>query len=289
MRLLELAGVPVRQKTSPNVGGPMVDHRGLVLHMAQGSYEGTIAWQMNPGQRYADGTRVTTSSTFVVGPDRGQITQMVDTDTIAWCQRGGSLEWLSIELSGFTPSAPTEWQAEACAELLVWAHRTYGVPIRAAAHPGERGLGHHSMDREWMGEEWGHEACPGVGVVTAKRGIVERAQAIAQEGSTMATPEEIWGIEYPDYVENEEGKRPSINTKHALMSARRDAWLARVGVRDLIEKGVKVTIDYDLLADKVAERMGGLMFVPINTATDGVTTITTSMAVRESGDVLPTE
>lgn len=178
MRITSLAGRPIEQYTSPNVGGRMTGHRGIVLHIAQGTYRGTIAWILNPDQRYKDGTRVTTSSTWLIGREPGEWAQMVDTDTVAWCQRKGSYDWLSIELAGWAPAAPSGWQIEACAQLLAWAHRAYGVPLRVAPDPSVTGLGHHSMDREWLGEEWGHEACPGTGVIAAKAAIVTRALAI---------------------------------------------------------------------------------------------------------------
>lgn len=178
-RIRSLAGRPIEQHSSPNIGGRMSGHHGLVLHIAEGTYRGTISWQMNPDQRYQDGTRVTTSSTWIVGRDWGEWAQMADTETVAWCQRSGSRTWHSVELEGFAPAAPTPWQIEACAQLLAWEHRTHGVPLAIADHPGERGLGHHSMDREWLGEQWGHEACPGAGVLGAKQQIVRRAQAIA--------------------------------------------------------------------------------------------------------------
>lgn len=184
MRIHQIAGLDIEQYQSPNVGGAMDGHRGIVLHIAQGTYRGTIDWQLNPDQRYRNGTKVTTSSTWIVGRDRGQWAQMVDSDTVAWAQRDGSRTWLSIELTGFAPEPPTAWQIEACAHLLAWAHRAYGVPLAVADHPGERGLGHHSMDREWRDEEWGHDQCPGTGVVAMKGAIVRRASEI-QGGKTV--------------------------------------------------------------------------------------------------------
>ena len=177
-RVKTLAGHPIEQHSSPNVGGRMSSHRGIVLHIAEGTYRGTINWQMNPDQRYSSGGSTTTSSTWIVGRQEGEWAQMSDSDIIAWCQRGGSRDWNSIELAGYAPSAPTTWQIEACAQLLAWHHRTYGTPLAVADHPGERGLGHHSMDREWLGEEWGHDSCPGSGVIAAKAAIVKRAKAI---------------------------------------------------------------------------------------------------------------
>src|SRR5690606_4081786 len=71
-------------------------------------------------------------------------------------------------------------------------HRTGRVDavLAVADHPGERGLGHHSMDREWLGEEWGHEACPGSGVIGAKPAIVARAKQIVEGDDVSA--EDVW-------------------------------------------------------------------------------------------------
>jgi hypothetical protein len=180
MRVRELAGKTIAQYNSPNVGGVMTMHRGIVLHIAQGSYAGTVAWQMNPDQKYADGTQVTTSSTFVVGRGIGEWAQMADSDTVAWCQRSGSKEWLSIELAGYAPNPPTAWQIEACAQLLAWAHRTYSVPLQSTSDTSGYGLGHHSMDNDTT-VQWGHDGCPGTGVIAAKGAIVARALEIQEE------------------------------------------------------------------------------------------------------------
>ncbi|MDP9145669.1 MAG: N-acetylmuramoyl-L-alanine amidase [Actinomycetota bacterium] len=199
MRIPRLAGREIEQHDSPNKGGPMSEHRGIVLHIAEGSYRGTVSWQLNADQRYADGTSVNTSSTWVVGREPGEWAQMVDTDRVAWCHRSGSLTWLSIELAGFAPTSPTAWQIEACAQLLAWAHASYRVPLAVANHPGERGLGHHSMDRENLGEEWGHDSCPGTGVINAKAAIVARAQAIAAGEDDMAEGADIWSVLHNGY------------------------------------------------------------------------------------------
>lgn len=189
-RVRELYGLPIEQHSSPNIGGDMTDHRGLVLHSAEGSYRGTIAWQMNPDQRYSDGTAVTTSSTWVVGRQYGEWAQMVDTDRIAWCQRSGSRDWLSIELAGFAPSAPTDWQIRACAHLLEWCYREYGVPIQVTTNTAGRGLGHHSMDNDTT-VQWGHDACPGQGVIGSKAAIIRATLDWMGETEDDMTPEQL--------------------------------------------------------------------------------------------------
>lgn len=155
---------------SPNQGGPLTRHDGVVLHIAAGTFQGTIAWQRNPA---AD-----VSSHFIVSKT-GQVAQMVDTDVIAFTQRSGNSAWLSIENAGFLPDALTPQQLEANARILARAHRVYGVPLQVTNTPATRGLGHHSMGSE-NGYDWGHPQCPGAAIRAQKPAIVVRAIQIAQ-------------------------------------------------------------------------------------------------------------
>src|SRR3954462_4125630 len=75
-------------------GGAMNEYRGLVLHIAEGYYEGTIAWQKGDNG---------VSSHFVIGREHSEAAQLVDTGLTAWTQREGNGEWLSAEFAGFTP------------------------------------------------------------------------------------------------------------------------------------------------------------------------------------------
>ena len=232
-RVRALAGRPIAQYSSPNVGGRMSEHRGIVLHIAEGYFQGSIAWQMNGDQRYADGTRVTTSSTWIVGREPGEWAQMVDSGTIAWTQRDGSRTWLSIELVGFTRGHSlnpggweklTAWQIEACAQLLAWCHRQHGIPLQVASSPSGRGLGHHSMGAP----AWGHNRCPGSDIIAAKGRIVARAKEIV-EGDRVSA-KELWGYrippeagvkdEYPGI--REDGYRAGTWLQYAYRWARRN-------------------------------------------------------------------
>jgi hypothetical protein len=165
----------------------MNEHRGLVLHIAEGFYEGTIAWQQGDNS---------VSSHFVVGREHGESAQLVDTDVTAWTQRDGNGEWLSAEFAGFTPSHPlhrkhpgweklSEWQLDTAARLLVKAHALYHVPLQIASSAGGRGLGHHSMG----GESWGHRDCPGPAIIGQKGEILRRARALAGEAPVRPRPE----------------------------------------------------------------------------------------------------
>lgn len=164
-----------------NQGGGMVEVRGVVLHIAEGSYEGTIAWQKNPS---AD-----VSSHFICAKST-HAAQMVDTNTTAWTQKAGNGHWLSIENEGFVPDKLTSHQIEFAAQILARAHREYGVPLQIATSPEGKGLGHHSMgSHPGYADDWGHSACPGSNIINQKSAIVARAKEIV-EGNDM-TAEEI--------------------------------------------------------------------------------------------------
>jgi hypothetical protein len=149
-----------------NQSGAMSEHRGLVVHIAEGSFEGTISWERNASARV--------SSHFVTAAD-GRIAQVVDTDVTAWTQIAGNGHWLSVENEGRTPNALTPAQCEAIARLLLRAHEAYGVPLQVTSSPTGRGLGYHSMG----GTAWGHLACPGPAIIAQLPGIVARATQLA--------------------------------------------------------------------------------------------------------------
>lgn len=169
-----------------NQGGSMVEHRGLVLHTAEGSFEGTISWC-----KTSSGARAV-SAHFVVAKD-GRIAQLVDTDVTAWTQQAGNGRWLSIENEGDASHPLTAAQVEANAQLLARGHKVYGYPLQLATSPAGFGLGHHSMGTDgptdsWTGATWGHELCPGPLIIAQKPAILARAIAIVN-GDDM-TPQQ---------------------------------------------------------------------------------------------------
>jgi hypothetical protein len=172
-------GLPKWRWAGPTVnqGGPMKEHRGVVLHIAEGYFDGTISWCRNP--------KSDTSAHFITGRD-GRIAQLVDTETTAWTQQDGNGHWLSVENEGFTRGHDlhqpgweklTAAQVDANAAILVQAHLVYGIPLQVTSDPDGTGLGHHSMGAE-HGERWGHRDCPGPPIIAQKQGIVDRAVAL---------------------------------------------------------------------------------------------------------------
>src|SRR4051812_1239916 len=86
-----------RGPTANRGAGGMVEVRGVVVHIADGFYEGTISHQLDPT------TEV--SSHFIVGRD-GKTAQMVDTADKAWTQKAGNGHWISVECEGFSSDSP---------------------------------------------------------------------------------------------------------------------------------------------------------------------------------------
>lgn len=173
----------------------MVEYRGVVEHIAAGTYNGTIAWQLN------DSSNI--SSHFIVSK-LGEITQMVDTHDRGWTQGAGNSGWLSIENAAFLPEPLTDAQVTANARILAWAHQTHGIPLQVTNSPSGRGLGHHSMGAE-NGVNWGHSACPGEAIKAQKPEIVRRATAIVN-GTQPIAPEEISMIKAILYYDNAPGQ-----------------------------------------------------------------------------------
>lgn len=174
------ADLAERRAGTPNHGGPMLEHRGLVVHIAEGSYDGTITWCFTSRGDQA------VSAHFVVARD-GRAAQLLDTDVTAWTQRAGNGHWLSVECEGRTPEALTTAQIETIAKIFARGCLRYGYPLQIATAPDQEGLGHHSMGTNghdvptdtWTGPTWGHEDCPGPPIIAQKPAILTRAITLA--------------------------------------------------------------------------------------------------------------
>ena len=173
-----------------NYSGSMIEVRGLVLHIAEGSYRGTINWQNNPASDV--------SSHFIFGLNEGERAQMLDTNVTAWTQANGNGHWVSVENAGFHYDQFTPAQIEANAQLYAWLHEVYNVPMQLTDSPSGSGLGWHGMG----GASWGgHPDCPGPANVALRGTILARAQEILN-GDDM-TASDVWTYVYqnpPDFA-----------------------------------------------------------------------------------------
>ncbi|MFF4489405.1 N-acetylmuramoyl-L-alanine amidase [Streptomyces sp. NPDC001544] len=167
----------------------MVEVRGLVLHIQQGTEQGSEAWFKNPAAQ---------ASAHFLNPKKGGLRQLVDTKDRAWAEAAGNSHWVSVENEGFVPDKLTDSQVENCAQLLAWLHKTYSVPLQSTDDPNGRGLGWHGMG----GSAWGgHVGCPGDSIKAQRGAIITRAKEIVGEKSPA---------------------KPKVSLAHVVYAARHD-------------------------------------------------------------------
>jgi hypothetical protein len=163
-----------RRKYSPHRYKNGVQSRnGVLLHIAQGSYEGTISWQMNEKD-----PKATTSSEFIIGRQPGEVAQMMPLEDAAWAQRDGNRHWVAIEFAGFVNDGLTVWQIECAGRIYASLALIYGqdnYPLQITSDPTKRGLGWHGMGA-LHNYNWGHPDCPGVKVIAHRINIIDVAR-----------------------------------------------------------------------------------------------------------------
>lgn len=154
----------------------MVEVRGLVLHIQQGTEAGSEAWFKNPASQ---------ASSHFLNPKTGNLRQLVDTKDRAWAEADGNAHWVSVENEGFVPDALTASQVENAAALLAWLHTEYAVPLESTDDVNGRGLGWHGMG----GAAWGgHTGCPGDAIKAQRGAIITRAKVILGIAPTPPKP-----------------------------------------------------------------------------------------------------
>ena len=170
----------------------MVEVRGLVLHIQQGTEAGSEAWFKNPASQ---------ASSHFLNPKSGGLRQLVDTKDRAWAEADGNAHWVSIENEGYAGDELTASQLENAARLLAWLHTRYDVPLQSTDDPNGKGLGWHGMG----GAAWGgHTGCPGDPIK-------------AQRGAIIATARALLGVD----------TKPTVSLAHVVAAAKRDPGAAQ--------------------------------------------------------------
>lgn len=186
---------------TPYQDGPMVEQRGVVIHIAEGYLQGTLDWMSSPNNTQKS------SAHFIVDKD-GTAYQVIEVDVTAYTQVAGNGHWISIENCGFSGDLLTDAQLEFNAQVLARAHTVYGAPLMLATSPAGYGLGHHSMG----GVPWGdHPDCPGSPIINQKQAIVNRALAIVNGGSPMSgfTPDDAKQMWQSGQINNDKPEAPA--------------------------------------------------------------------------------
>ena len=102
----------------PNQGGKMGKITLGVVHIMQGSLNGSDNWFKNPSAQV--------SAHFGIGRD-GKIYQWVDTANIAWAEANYNSRAISVEHEGFAGDRLTDAQAWSLACLMKWCRQTHGL------------------------------------------------------------------------------------------------------------------------------------------------------------------
>lgn len=156
---------PIPVNYSPGGNTP----RLLIVHMMQGTLDGTEEWFRDPAS--------TVSAHFGVGRD-GTVRQWVATDDIAWHAVAANPYSIGVEHEGYSGEPLTHKQLDATALLFRWVHETYPAVSRwLNTRPDDgSGLSWHGLG----GRAWGnHLDCPGAPVVHQLRDILAISEAAA--------------------------------------------------------------------------------------------------------------
>jgi LysM repeat protein len=186
-----MPGVTVRLVPNRTKGG-QDSVQGIILHIMQGSLDGSDSWFRN--------TISQASAHFGVGK-KGAIYQWVDTDDRAWAQAAGNRNWLSIEHEGYAGDTLTAPQLAATAKIVAWAQQIYKFPLQATDSTSGKGVGWHGMGGSLWG---GHTGCPGDPIKNQRAAIIAAAKAIItpttgssytiRKGDTLSTIAEEHGV-----------------------------------------------------------------------------------------------
>jgi hypothetical protein len=175
-------------------GGPTGAILGVVIHVTAG--EG------DPYNEFANPANQV-SSHFGIGNGQGGmgdglIEQYVDTAFMAWAEVNGNANYISVETEGEPTDPLTNNQILAFAAIMVWAHRTYGVPLVSVDTPGQLGLITHGDG----GVGWGnHPGCPGPIRSQQRAAILYIADLVVNPPEPSPTEEE----DMPLYATNSAG------------------------------------------------------------------------------------
>lgn len=199
--MAKMPGVKQRPLAPVMTQPRMLSHDIVCIHTMVGSLAGTESWFFRDGY-------TGTESHFGTGGD-GEIRQWVDTAHSADANYQGSRRVISIEnadhgaefskwnTSGDNVPPFTPAQIEANAQIIAWAHRTYGIPLRLISNtlPGQRGIGYHAQGVPGNGlvaggVSWSTargKVCPGRRRIAQIPQIITRAQQIVT-GQTPVVP-----------------------------------------------------------------------------------------------------
>lgn len=179
--------------------------RLLIVHIMQGTLNGTDSWFRNPAAQV--------SAHFGVGKD-GTVYQWVDTNDRAWHAMAANSYAVGVECEGYAGTELTGAQFRAVAEIFAWAHQVHPAVsawLNTRPFTGS-GLSWHGLG----GDAWGgHTGCPGQPIVDQLPGILATAQLILNPPKPPEPkPEWVWtvGDKLPSLVSISEQSSTPVST-----------------------------------------------------------------------------
>jgi hypothetical protein len=129
--------------------------RLVVIHTAEGGYEGTVSWLCNPSS--------SASAHYVVNEDGSKITQLVRLKDRAWTQGGFNPEAIGIELAGslstrFLRPRRAYKQMATTARLVAWLLHEFKLPVEHVNN-AHRFTGRGHTRHGELAPEGGHPFC----------------------------------------------------------------------------------------------------------------------------------
>jgi len=143
--------------------------RLLIVHIMQGSLEGTDGWFRNPASEV--------SSHFGLARD-GRLWQWVNCDDMAWHAVLANPRSIGVECEGYSGNALTTRQLEQLGRIYAWAMDRYpAISAWLNTRPDTgSGLSWHGLG----GADWGgHPDCPGLPAVHQLADILRTAGQLA--------------------------------------------------------------------------------------------------------------
>lgn len=148
-RYREATWLPIPENTTQ----PRITPTQFILHSA------AAPWSPKRLRDFWNEPGVNTESHFGVGYD-GEAGQFVDTHVRADANASANNRAISVESASDTESSDpwTPRQVDTLVGIMVWAHRTHGIPAHVCQSDTDPGFGIHRMFRKWSLD--GTE-CPG--------------------------------------------------------------------------------------------------------------------------------
>jgi hypothetical protein len=153
--------------SSSDFSAGKITPRFVVIHIAQGSSQGTTAWFHNPEAQV---------SAHFMNPKAGPMLQYVDTDQEAWAEMAYNGVGISVEHEGYSGEHLTATQLDNLARLLEWTKKVYRIPTiwRPDAF-GASGIVSHGS----LGVAGGdHPDCPGINIDNDVRNLTNRLNKV---------------------------------------------------------------------------------------------------------------